>query len=100
MSSIFDKEKIMQPNIAIHCKTLEEATKLTAWAHSQHLEWANRDVYTDTKWERNTTTTCYDINSGKIGSVTRCKYKGYTILAYKEARKPKPLDLSAILRSI
>ena len=47
-------DKIMQPEIAIHCNTEEKANNLLKWAHSKGLTWRSGISYLDEN--------CYDMH--------------------------------------
>ena len=85
---MFDKNKIMQENVVVHCKTKEEAKELLAWADGQGMRWCNGGSYLNiNEYSMYGDQTCYCLKAGEFGKYNSIKASGYTIYTIEEARK-------------
>jgi len=80
----FNWEEFKDKNnqIAIHCKTEEEADDFCKQIHKHGMKWCDGDSYLNkTNWETYKTETMYS-NKGAFSSKTYYKNEGYTILEW------------------
>lgn len=75
--------RLVQPKVAIHCETEEEAKQLLKWAHAQGLKWSNGQSYLeDTIYSKHKNNTCYSISNGVYSSINFYKSEGYGIIKF------------------
>jgi hypothetical protein len=78
----FDIDKILQPNVNVHCRTEEQAIALCEWAHGLGKTWSSGDSYLSiTYWKVCKENSVYAIHTGRIGSKSNIKE---TILDFEE----------------
>ena len=81
----FDYDKIMQPNVTVHCDTKEKAVNLIKWADSMYLKWCTNESYLDyDAWCVFKEKTCYDFYNGKYDNNNYFKDNNYKIYKYEE----------------
>ena len=91
-----DKEfakKFVLENIAVHCKTAQEAEEFCTWMHEQGWEWYMDGPYIDdTRWNMCGSQTCYvqTVTGGRYANYKYYLDHGYTIIPYEDF---EPLDL-------
>lgn len=68
----FNREKIMNRNVYVHCETYEQTRQLLDWAHSIGQTWGNgtsfKDVCYHHMYYASTHTGCYNVYKGVHGS--------------------------------
>jgi len=84
---MFDKELILQDNVTIHCKTLEESKRLLEWADSEGLYWNDGKSYlTYNPWKDYEEDTCYCIYDGLYAYKQFYEDERFTVLSYGQVR--------------
>lgn len=80
----FDRERIVQKDTVVHCRTKKQAINLLKWADSIGLKWCDGRKYTKknmySMFKKNT---IYNLYYGTYSEIYR-PYK-YTILKYENA---------------
>lgn len=75
--------RLVKPEVAIHCKTEEEAKQLLKWAHDQDLKWSDGQSYLDhTAYYRNEDNICYSFSTGGYSNIDFYKSEGYDIIEF------------------
>lgn len=75
--------RLVQPNVAIHCKIEEEAEQLLKWAHAQGLKWSTKESYLDdTAYGNHKDKTCYNLYTGGYTDISFYKSEGYKIIKF------------------
>lgn len=81
----FDYNKMMKPNIAVHCKTEQQAINLLNWADSKGLKWSNRRSYLEeTHYTDYGVDTCYHLYGGLYCVRSWWEENSFTILSYED----------------
>ncbi len=75
---MFDKDKVLQPKVVVHCKSEEEADELREWAKQENLQANMSSTYYED--------ICYDFNDGSYGRRDFCE-RGYKVLTLKDIKK-------------
>lgn len=77
--------KYAQPNMAIHCKTEEEAKELLRMADEFGFKWCGNNRFIEyTRWMVNEENTCYYISEGKYGDINYTDELDTIIIEFKE----------------
>lgn len=81
----FDKEKIMQEDVIIHCDEKWKAEELLKWADKQGYVWRDGDSFLqENNWGNYKKNTCYDFNVGYYCDLSFYENNGYKILKFEE----------------
>ena len=84
----FNYDLITQPKTVVHCRTEEQAKELLRFMYDKGMEWCSGKSLNETKYDKYTTNTCYNFNSGSYNEFSPTAYysdNGYNILSYEEA---------------
>ena len=90
-------------NCVMSCPTRESAEIFLRFLHSAGRRWGSGDRYTNTlNWETRGADTCYNFNSGLVGSIGFYSANDYTILNFfdfewdelRSATEPNELAIS------
>ena len=84
MKTKFDFEIFKKLNVAVHCKTEEEAEDFCKKMHEHGMKWSNGTTYLgNTKFDSYFDKMCY-YGDGEYSRLKYAKEKGYTILEWSD----------------
>jgi hypothetical protein len=89
----FDYDRIVQPNVVVHCDTEEKAINLLKWADSVGLKWCNKKSYLECNYYyMHREETCYNLYYNTYTDYNFYKYNHYKIYKYEDVIMNKIKD--------